>query len=255
MVYHRIMLPAERMSAVAFSARNCALESMTIGPRTMSSARDYVRGRLGIDGFVERCGAGGDDLADCADAVFVRGLLLAEHPAPFSGDLDELRTIHRTLFGGVLAGAGELRSHDTASGAYDASGAIAASPQAFFPCALLETGAANIASELAEARNLHSLDRGAFVSRLAHFYDELGYLHPFAFGNAMVLRVFASRLAHSAGWDLDWGTVDAEDYRRAKRLAYGGDASGFERLFASIVRPANPTRVFLIAGWDQGPAH
>ncbi|WP_372445353.1 Fic/DOC family protein [Bifidobacterium pluvialisilvae] len=243
------------MSAVAFSARNCALESMTIDRRTMALAREYERGRLGIDEFVDRCGTDGDDLADCADAVFVRGLLLAEHPAPFSGDLEELRTIHRTLFDGVLDGAGALRSHDTASDAYGASGSIAASSQAFFPCALLETGAANIAAELAEARNLHALDRGVFVSRLAHFYDELGYLHPFAYGNAMTLRVFASRLAHSAGWDLDWGPVGVEDYRSAKRLAYTGDTSGFERLFAAIVRPANPTRVFLIAGWHQGPAH
>ena len=128
-------------------------------------------------------------------------------------------------------------------------------PEAFFPAALIETGALNIASELADRRNLQALDRPDFVAALAHVYDELGYLHPFRGGNAMTLRIFASRLSHDAGWDLDWGTVTREEYKSAKRLAYRGDLTGFERLFDRIVRPANPTRVFLIAGWDQGPAH
>lgn len=94
-----------------------------------------------------------------------------------------------------------------------------------------------------------------FVRELAHVYDELGYLHPFKGGNAMTLRIFASRLAHDAGWDLDWGGVTRESYKQAKHAAYRGDINAFSQMFADIVRPANPTRVFLIAGWEQGPAH
>ncbi|NEG96098.1 cell filamentation protein Fic [Bifidobacterium sp. SMB2] len=251
------MLPAERMSAVAFAATNCALESMTISPRTMRLARSYMDGRMPLDEFVDRTPSdGGDDLADCADAVFARTILFAERPASPSGDLAELRAIHHTLFEGIRVDAGMLRRRDTAQGAYNVrANDIAANTQAFFPAALLETGAANIASELHESRNLACLDRADFAERLAHFYDELGYLHPFAYGNAMVLRIFASRLAHSAGWDLDWHSVTGNDYRDAKRRAYTGDTSGFAHMFGSIVRPANPTRVFLISGWDQGPAH
>ncbi|WP_126029249.1 Fic/DOC family protein [Bifidobacterium callimiconis] len=254
------MLPAERMSAVAFAAKNCALESMTISGRAMQAARDYESGMIPLDGFVSACSPddtvatpnNGRDIRDLGDAVFARTVVFASRPAS-GGGLAELRGIHATLFGGVRTDAGEIRTHDTTSAA-SASG-IGASSQAFFPAALLETGAANIASELAEAGNLKCLDRPVFVTKLAHFYDELGYLHPFAYGNAMTLRIFASRLAHAAGWDLDWGPVTRDQYREAKLRAYNGDLSGFCELFDAIVRPANPTRVFLIAGWDQGPAH
>ncbi|PLS30803.1 cell filamentation protein [Bifidobacterium margollesii] len=245
------------MSAVAFAAKNCALESMMIGDHAIGLAREYESGRIRIDDVVAACSGEGEGLMDTsADMVFVRSILLAERPARPTGDLQELREIHRILFEGVFPRAGQLRERDTASEVQGTSiDDLAGNSQAFFPSSLLETGAANIAAELADERNLKCLDRPDFVRRLAHFYDELGYLHPFGRGNAMTLRIFASRLAHDAGWDLDWGPVQADEYRSAKRLAYRGDTSGFEKLFDRIVRPANPTRIFLIAGWDQGPAH
>lgn len=191
---------------------------------------------------------------DRSSAVFVRTIVLTERRWPPTTDLDELRAIHRGLFEGVFNDAGRLRTRDTIRESTE-DRRRARDPEAFFPANLIETGAHNIATELADKRNLRNLDRGDFIRQLAHVYDELGYLHPFKGGNAMTLRIFASRLAHDAGWDLDWGPVDREGYRTAKRDAYRGDTTGFERMFDAMVRPANPTRVFLIAGWDQGPAH
>ena len=169
-------------------------------------------------------------------------------------DLDELTAIHKGLFEGVFEDAGKLRTSNTTREVTN-DRARAANPEAFFPAGLIETGAHNIAMELADKRNLHALDRDVFVHAFASIYDELGYLHPFRGGNAMVLRIFGSRLAHDAGWDLDWGSVTREEYRSAKHSAYRGDTSALETMFDAILRPANPTRVFLIAGWNQGPAH
>ena len=89
--------------------------------------------------------------------------------------------------------AGRLRTSDTTRGVTDDT-ALARSPQAFFPAALCEIGVLNIATELAESRNLQALYWGVFAHRLAHVYDEFGYLHPFRGGNGMTLRMFASRL-------------------------------------------------------------
>ena len=47
------------------------------------------------------------------------------------------------------------------------------------------------------------------------------------------------------------GGVTRESYKQAKHAAYRGDINAFSQMFADIVRPANPTRVFLIAGWEQ----
>ncbi|MBT1172146.1 Fic family protein [Bifidobacterium sp. MA2] len=244
------MTPAERASAVAFALKNCALEAMTPGDATMRAAADYEAGHIDVARLIDVADGEGAP----ASGVFARTVLLAERGWRPTGDLAELTAIHRGLFEGVFDDAGLLRTSDTTRKAtHDES--RASNPEAFFPAALIETGASNIASELAEKRNLQVLDRPAFVREFAHVYDELGYLHPFRGGNAMTLRVFGSRLAHDAGWDLDWGTVTREAYRQAKHAAYLADTSVFERLFAGIVRPANPTRVFLIAGFEQGPAH
>ncbi|WP_436406418.1 Fic/DOC family protein [Bifidobacterium crudilactis] len=254
--------PAERASAVAFAWKNCALESLTPNETTANAARSYEHGSVGLEELLATGDAG-----QTADSIVARTVRLITKGWSPSGDLDELRAIHLGLFDGVYDDAGELRKADTVkatashkgdsaenqSGAAD--GVRSANPEAFFPANLIETGAANISRELADKRNLKCLDRADFVNELAHIYDELGYLHPFVGGNAMVLRIFASRLAHDAGWDLDWGTVDVHSYKEAKHTAYNGDTSAFAGLFGRIIRPANPTRTFLIAGWDQGPAH
>lgn len=242
------MTPAERASAVAFALKNCALEAMTPSNATMRAAEAYERGDIDVSNLIDQA----DN--DPASGVFARTVLLAERRWPMTGDLDELRAIHRALFEGVYDDAGRLRTSNVSRHATD-DPTRARNPEAFFPANLIETGGHNIAVELADKHNLANYDRADFVRDLAHFYDELGYLHPFKGGNAMTLRIFVSRLAHDAGWDLDWGPITRDMYRVAKRAAYLGDVTGFERMFDQIVRPANPTRVFLIAGWDQGPAH
>ena len=214
----------------------------------LRTASDPITGGKLSDGSLD------DHAADRADAIFARIVLLAERRWNPSGDLDELIAIHRGVFEGVFADAGKLRTANTTrevTGDHE----LASNPEAFFPAGLIETGALNIATELADKRNLHAMDREDFIRAFTAIYDELGYLHPFRGGNAMVLRMFGSRLAHDAGWDLDWGRISREDYKVAKHTAYRGDTTAFARLFDAIARPANPTRVFLIAGWSQGPAH
>ncbi|KAB7791182.1 cell division protein Fic [Bifidobacterium leontopitheci] len=241
---------------------------MVPGDATMRAAQAYERGDADVSRLIDAAdretsgivsgrladGSLDDHAADHAGSIFARTVLLVERRWNPSGDLDELIAIHRGLFDGVFADAGRLRTSNTTREITD-NHARARNPEAFFPAQLIETGALNIATELADSRNLGNLDRDVFVHELARIYDELGYLHPFKGGNAMTLRMFASRLAHDAGWDLDWGPVTRAMYKTAKHAAYGGDISAFERLFALMVRPANPTRVFLIAGWSQGPAH
>ncbi|MCI1219367.1 MAG: Fic family protein [Bifidobacterium sp.] len=272
------MTPAERAIAVAFAQKNCELEAMTPSDQTRRAADDYIAGNADVLRLVTVADSSPHDAASC---VFARTVLLAERGWNPTGDLGELSAIHRALFDGVYDDAGQLRTKDVKDRSIDSRGVkdhsaqrvLAADtrsdgtvadagepardtdPEAFFPAVLIDTGAMNISTELNDKHNLHNLDRDVFVRELAKIYDELGYLHPFKGGNAMVLRIFASRLAHDAGWDLDWGTVTRQAYKQAKHKAYTGDVCGFEQLFGAIIRPANPTRVFLFAGWDQGPAH
>ncbi len=193
---------------------------------------------------------------DRSSAVFVRTIVLAERRWPATTDLDELRAIHRGLFEGVFNDAGRLRTRDTTREDTE-DRARAKNPEAFFPANLIETGALNIATELADKRNLRNLDRGDFIRQLAHIYDELGYLHPFKGGNAMTLRIFASRLAHDAGW-------------RGSGLGPGGPRTVPDGQARRLPRPDHGlrTHVRILDGQtgepdarvphrrlDQGPAH
>ena len=92
-----------------------------------------------------------DHATDRADAVFARTVLLAERRWNPSGDLDELTAIHKGLFEGVFEDAGKLRTSNTTREVTN-DRARAANPEAFFPAGLIETGAHNIAMELADKR-------------------------------------------------------------------------------------------------------
>ena len=224
---------------------------MTPGDATMRAAAGYEQGDNDVSALIDAAdretsgivsgrladGSLDDHATDHASSVFARTVLLAERRWNPSGDLAELVAIHRGLFDGVFSDAGRLRTSNVTREVTDKRHQ-AKNPEAFFPAQLIETGALNISTELADKRNLDNLDRGVFVRELAHVYDELGYLHPFKGGNAMTLRIFASRLAHDAGWDLDWGGVTRESYKQAKHAAYRGDINAFSQMFADIVRPA-----------------
>lgn len=110
-----------------------------------------VSGRL-ADGSLD------DHATDHASSVFARTVLLAERRWNPSGDLAELVAIHRGLFDGVFSDAGRLRTSNVTREVTDKRHQ-AKNPEAFFPAQLIETGALNISTELADKRNLDNLDR------------------------------------------------------------------------------------------------
>ena len=52
--------------------------------------------------------------------------------------------------------------------------------------------------------SLKGLDLELFAEKMAKFYGDLDYLHPFWDGNSRTLRVFTRQLALEAGFTLDW---------------------------------------------------
>ena len=239
------MTPAERQSAVAFALRNLLLDDRHPSPSALQAASDFMAGRRQAGALADtarRLEAQSNSTNANVDALFLRTILVCQRPWATEGDLAELRAIHRRLLPSLPEERALRRPQlDDNTNLY--------------PAAMLEQGAAAIGQELAGERNLSSLDRPVFVERLAHYYDELSYLHPFTDCDGMTLRIFLSRLSHDAGWDLDWGRADPTAHRRALQRALRGNIDDLQTLIAGMVRPVNPTRIFLIAGWDQGPAH
>jgi len=145
------------------------------------------------------------------DLVPVRALRLDVNSPPPTRDLTELRAIHRHLFSPVYEWAGKLRMVDIRKNIKGAG--------YFVPAALIERAAGVVAQELREDDFLRGLDRETFIARLAYYYDQLNFIHPFREGNGRAQRLFWDRVARDAGWKLSWLGVTGEVNDEASRAA------------------------------------
>ena len=180
-----------------------------IGARTQA-ALDQAEGGLSVHRLVE--------LAD-------------RYPVRPSGDLDELRSIHRHLFQDLYEWAGRSRTVDIRK----------PGGEPFLPASRIEVGTAYVFDELRRENHLRGLSRPKFVERLAHHYDALNYAHPFREGNGRTQRVFWSRVARDAGWQLDWRLVSRERNNEASRAAMeSSDLRPLREMFDSITTATRP---------------
>jgi cell filamentation protein len=158
--------------------------------------------------------------------------LAGRYPLHPGGGLDELCGIHRQLFQDVYDWAGKTRTVDINK----------PGGEPFLPWSRIGTGTRFVFEALAQDGDLRGLDRSAFVERLAFHYDALNYAHPFREGNGRTQRVFWSRIARSAGWDLDWRLASGQQNDAASRAgAEGSDLRPLRELFDRIT-PAAPQR-------------
>jgi cell filamentation protein len=175
-------------------------------------------------------------LDDAESALsFARLVQLVDHPPRATGDLDELRAIHRHLFQDVYDWAGQIRTVDIRK---NVDGA-----EYFLPEAMIARASVFATGELDDDNMLRGMDRGHFIDRLAYHYDQVNYIHPFREGNGRVQRVFWNRIALDAGWQLDWRPVYGDVNDRASRAASDQrDLGPLRAMFEQIVTAAPPPR-------------
>lgn len=167
------------------------------------------------------------------DLVFARTAQLMDHPIPGTGDLRELQEVHRYLFQDVFDWAGQIRTVDMKKNEPGS--------EFFLPVQMIERAAAFAAGDLSNDSMLQGLDRERFVERLAFHYDAFNYIHPFREGNGRTQRVFWSRVADEAGWQLNWSSVQGSVNDAACRAATERqDLGPLREMFAGIVAPAVP---------------
>jgi len=165
-------------------------------------------------------------------AVFANELELPESGVPHTGDLAELCAIHAHLFRGVYDWAGQVRTVDIKKSDDRA--------EFFLPVGYIHRAANFVFKELRVEGNLTGLERSQFVGRLAYFYDQLNYIHPFREGNGRAQRWFWGRVAASAGFDIAWELVVGEENNQACRIAMeSGDLAPLEAMFHRIITQAD----------------
>ena len=161
--------------------------------------------------------------------VFANELELASVDIPRTNDFNELLLIHKQLFKGVYDWAGQIRSVDIKKNNADA--------EFFLIVGKINTAADYVFAELDKERNLQGLSKVEFINRLAYFYDQLNYIHPFREGNGRAQRLFWTRLAKDANYEIDWSLVVGDENDEASRIAAETmDLSKLEVMFAKIVK-------------------
>jgi cell filamentation protein len=181
-----------------------------------------------------RAGAGTRESLDAKEAELTafRAVELVERPVKSTGDLRQLQAIHQRLFQDVYEWAGELRTVDMRKGSDPAA-------EFFMPVSRLQSGAGYAFQELADDNYLRGLDKDRFVSRLAHHYDQVNYLHPFREGNGRTQRILWTQIAQEAGYELDWRGVTGKVNDQASRDAMEKqDPAGLRSMFGIIATPA-----------------
>jgi cell filamentation protein len=168
------------------------------------------------------------------DLTFARLVQLMDHPPKPTGDLDELRAIHRHLFQDLYEWAGELRVVKLRKRVKGG--------EFFLHPFDIGRGAGFSADELRRDNMLRGMNRDRFIDRLACHYGNFNHVHPFREGNGRTQRVFWSRVARDAGWQIDWRRVRGKTNNEACRAADREDLGPLREMFDQIVTKATPAR-------------
>ena len=160
--------------------------------------------------------------------VFANELELEAISIPRTNDLAELLLIHRQLFKGVYDWADKIRTVDIKKNNEGS--------EYFLIVSKITDAAKYVFGELAKENALHGLAQDEFVKRLAYYYDQLNFIHPFREGNGRTQRVFWSRLAQDAGYIIDWTLIVGDENDEASRIAAEDmDLAKLESMFTRIV--------------------
>lgn len=163
-----------------------------------------------------------------ADYVFTVDALRGFSEVKPTRDLRELCAIHKALFGDIYDWAGKTRTVDIRKNAKGS--------EFFLIHSKILMASDYVFGELRSENFLHNLEKEQFIERLAYFYDQLNFIHPFREGNGRTQRIFWSRVAESAGYTIDWDRVRGKENDIASKLAAEKmDLSLLVKMFRKIV--------------------
>lgn len=131
-------------------------------------------------------------------------------PPPYN--LATLKHVHRTLFEAIYPWAGEIRTL-----------AISKGSTRFCSPEYIEREVAKELSKIADAGWFEGFSRQQLVPAVAESYGTLNVAHPFREGNGRTQRILFEYIIFNAGYLIDWGMVDQEEWIKACIHSYHGD--------------------------------
>ena len=134
-----------------------------------------------------------------AQITFARAVMLEDQPINGSFDFDHYKKIHEYLFSDLYEWAGKARTIN-----------ISKRRTVFLSADLIEKVGEKCFSKVKNG-HFEDLSFETFAEKIAFFYNEVNFLHPFREGNGRTQRVFFTQLIRHYGYDINFGDVDIDE--------------------------------------------
>ncbi|MGC7838857.1 Fic/DOC family protein [Pseudomonas wayambapalatensis] len=135
-------------------------------------------------------------------------------------DLPYLQRLHRALFQDIYAWAGEIRTLDISKGG-----------TRFCNVSRIEAEASKVFRSLAQQGWYEGYSRADLVHAVAESFGDLNMVHPFREGNGRAQRILYEHVILNAGFEIDWWSVEPDEWVAANIAAVVCDHSPLEAVF------------------------
>ena len=161
-----------------------------------------------------------------AGITFAKAVMLEETPINGDFDFEHFKKIHKFLLCDLYEWAGQVRTVD-----------ISKKRTKFLDAASIESIATKCFSKVKDGY-LENLSFDEFVKRIAEFYNDVNYIHPFREGNGRTQRIYFTQLIRYYGYDINFADVDTDELMIATIQASSGVMDFLVEFFEnSIVIP------------------
>ena len=155
--------------------------------------------------------------------TFAKAALLEQNPIEGSFDFEHFKKIHEFLLCDLYDWAGKVRTVG-----------ISKKRTKFLDAESVEQAAIKCFGKIADGY-LEKLTFSEFAKRIAEFYNDVNYIHPFREGNGRAQRIYFAQLIRHYGYDINFSDVDADELMIATIQASQGVLDFLIEFFESSI--------------------
>ena len=165
-----------------------------------------------------------------AQITFAKAVMLEETPIDDDFGFKHFKKIHEFLLCDLYEWAGQVRTVD-----------ISKKRTKFLDAASIESIGAKCFAKVKDGY-FENLSFDEFVKRIAEFYNDVNYIHPFREGNGRTQRIYFTQLIRHYGYDINFADVDTDELMIATIQASSGVMDFLVEFFEnSIISPDGQT--------------
>ena len=145
-----------------------------------------------------------------AGITFAKAVMLEETPIDDDFGFEHFKKIHEFLLCDLYEWAGQVRTVD-----------ISKKRTKFLDAASIESIGTKCFAKVKDGY-FENLPFDEFVKRIAEFYNDVNYIHPFREGNGRTQRIYFTQLIRHYGYDINFADVDTDELMIATIQASSG---------------------------------